>query len=245
MLQQLSTKNRKILAAAFVVILSIIGLIVYLAVSSGKNQFGNFVAIQQYDQKIQNLPSDMKDSVQSGLYNTLEVNGASADTLKNTKDAIIRELSDTQSLDESTQTYSGSFIVDVQSLKQSYRVKYLYSTGKKVVIVPDRSITISCLPTDQLIYGSFNCIDETSVQNGTTTADPILSKLPVSSLNYDISALSDNSGKVLSLSIKLNVSEVDYNTGIDEAIARYKSEALSWITSAGFDPAKYTINYTY
>lgn len=239
-----------ILKSKVVIIISIFIFIllfvfIYWAMESNKNQFGYGINIQGYDQKVPNLPKEMKDSTETRLYDTLKQNGASDEILKNTKDAKIRDKSENQNYSDTSKLYTGRFIVDIESLKQSYEITYLYSINKIVIAVPDRSVLINCLPNNQIIYGEFSCRDEITDQRIESMPDTVLKYLPRSTSHYEMRAATNSDMKVDYITIKLNLYESDYRTGVDTSIAKYKQEALDYLKSVGINPSDYKIEYSY
>lgn len=79
--------------------------------------------------------------------------------------------------------------------------------------------------------------------------DPILRYLPYEGVGYRINgeyrAIGDTSTLVINVTIVLSGS--DYNadgSANQKAVDQYKADALAYIKTSGFDPAKYTIEYT-
>ncbi len=82
----------------------------------------------------------------------------------------------------------------------------------------------------------------------TATADPILKYLPYGAPDYTINptfkTISGSRTLVLSISIILDGSDYKKDKpALDSIVSQKKQEALSYIHSIGFDPAKYTIQY--
>lgn len=77
--------------------------------------------------------------------------------------------------------------------------------------------------------------------------DPILAYLPASSLHYTITAMfgGDSSTKSsLVLDTKILLSNADAGTGENDTIKAYEQEATDYIKGLGFDPSKYTFQFT-
>lgn len=245
MFKNMSEKSKlnTIKISVVLIVIIFISLIVFALMFTNKNSYGNSVNINNFDQKVQNLPKDRKDSIAATLYNTLQINLSDKSKISSINDVVIREGSEKQDFDSTTKVYTGSFIVDVASVKQSYLVSYVYSQNPDDGNMTGYPVMITCLESSKLIYGEFDCKD--ILASETTGLDPILKYLPYDALDFEIKATRNEDGTVKNLHVTLLLSDADYNTGIDAAIATYKQEALEWIKSAGFDPAKYTINYTY
>jgi hypothetical protein len=209
--------------------------------NSDRNQFGNGIKIQNFDKKVKNLKKYQRDSIESKLYYTVK-NNSPKDAVLVISDAVVREDSESQGYNKTNKSYTGYFIVDMPSIKQSYQVNYFYSIEPKNIPGPGFDIEILCPLEQQKIYSNLNCIDDSI--NETTRIDPLLKYLPKESLAYEINADIENN-KITKLNIRLLLTEADYNTDVNEAINTYKSEALSFIKATGVDPNNYNIEFTY
>lgn len=244
MQQPISRKKAlAIVIGLFVGLIAVVSLMFFLT-QSNENQFGKFIRIQNYTQKVKNLPGEMRDSMESSLYNTVVKNVDSEDTASRVGDAIIRDGSESQDYTQQTTVYDGSFIVDMKSIKQSYRIQYIYSdsntreTGGSPVVV-------SCLPEDQLIYGPFNCVDLVSSQ--TTNTDSIMQYLPYENFSFKLSP-DATQGDELIIIATLDIPQSDLKGNAAskrEVVALYKGEVNDWFKSKGIDPTKYEIQYNY
>lgn len=242
MFDGLSDKQKKIvLITLCLFVLIIVFIVVYVINLSSRNQFGKGIKIQNFDSKVKNLPKIQRDSIESELYYIVKNNVAEGTEIK-VSDAVIRENSESQGFNAKNKSYTGYFIVDIPSIKQSYQVNYFYPTNEKLVPAPGYILTVTCPLEQQLLYGTFNCKDESSQQ--TSNIDPILKYLPKSTLNYEIKATVVDD-KVSKLNVRLILAESDYNTGVNNAINKYKAEALNFIKATGQDPNNYIIEYTY
>lgn len=234
-----------IIIVTAVVVIGLALLIGFLAQPKTKNQFGNIIRIQNYDQKVKNLSSDMRDAMESYLYNIVKRNDTSNFDATKVTDAYIRDSSDSQTHNDTNDVYSGNFIVDMASIKQSYQVQYSYSSNPNNVDTGGNPVVISCLPINQLKYGEFNCTDFVTQQSAPN--DALLQYLPYQS--YDFSITPDaTQGKKLVLNVTLTIPDMNLSgdlTSKQATIKTYKQEVTSWIIAKGADPTKYTINYNY
>lgn len=204
------------------------------------NKYGNEIGVNNYDKYISNLPTDRKDSINSTLYNITKNNLKSGNP--NINDATIRDKSVDYNYDKTTNVHSGSFIVDMPSIKQSYLISYEWSSDSNNGNLSGYTAAATCLPSDKLIYGDFGCKDDFTPKNN-TNRDPILGYLPYSTFNYSITANND-SGKIsLNVSIFLYLSDTR-DGGKDASISKYKSQVINWIKSKKLNPADYTIYYS-
>jgi hypothetical protein len=241
MLDKLS-KNQKIAILLTVAVL-FVSVIIYISIISSQNQYGNGVNINSLDSTVNNISKERKDSIKTTLYNTIKSNSITESEIKKISDAKIRKDSNLQNYDKNIKLYTGSFIVDIESIKQSYLVQYTYSPSSNSEDLGGNPTSVSCLEKSKLIYGDFGCKDIFTEQNGAD--DPILQYLPKSTLSYQVDAAVDSNNGIKSLEVNLQLSNADYKTGIDTAVAQYKKEVSDWILSLGLNPDGYTINYNY
>lgn len=244
MQQPMSRKKAALLIGGVLVLVMAVVSLIFFLMQSDENQFGKFIRIQNYGQKVKNLPSDMRDSMESYLYNVVTMNVDDSVNASKIKDAYIRDKSNTQELNRQTSVYDGKFIVDIESIKQSYLVQYSYSE-RNTIDVGGNPVVVSCLPEDQLIYGPFECTDLVSSQ--TTENDVLLQYLPYENFSFKI--LPDaTQGEDLVLVVTLDISQADLKGNAQskaQTVAMYKKQVTDWIKSKGADPSKYTFQYNY
>ena len=236
------------LAIIISVILGIILITVMIIVAlnrTNKNQFGEYITIQNYNQKVKNVSSGVKDAIQTSLYKIVKKNSADTFNVSTVGDATIRESSDSQKYDAPKLVYSGNFIVDIASIKQSYQVQYSYSSSN-TIDVGGNPVVLSCLSTDKLKYGDFNCKDAFS--NQVEHVDAIMQYLPYDNFDFKITPDATIPGQALTLVVQLRIPDTilrgDANSKI-AIIITYKKEVTDWIQSKSLDPSKFTIMYDY
>ena len=239
------TRKRILICAAIVV--GVILIIVLSIVLKGdpKNQFGNIIKIQNYSEKVKNLSPDMRDAMESYLYNIVEKNSNGTIDPSKVTDAYIRKDSDSQIHSQSINLYSGDFIIDIESIKQSYQTQYSYSDDAANTNVGGNPVVISCIPVEQLKYNDFGCTDFVTEQAGSN--DTILQYLPYENFSYRITPDETQTDKlVLNVSFTIPDSDLKGDLASKQAVlALYKKQVNDWIVSKGDDPEKYTFTYNY
>ncbi|MEV8358478.1 hypothetical protein [Microbacterium sp. NPDC076895] len=240
-------RKRIVIAGAVLLVLLFIGLVIWLWPRGEDNQYGEGVEIGGYSGQVNNLPSDYLDGFEAALLKMVRYNGISDAEASDIRDATIRDGSAKQTyLDGKGTGYSGSFIVDIASIKQSYEIQYEYAAPNTGVTTSGYPVLVNCLDTDQLIYGDFGCKNLYAAES--EDLDPLVSHLPYKNLTYQINADSTAGGDKLRLNVKLSIPDIDLSG--DEASRRqtitlYKAEVTKWISSQGVDPANYDIHYNY
>lgn len=238
-------RRRFILIGLVVLFVGVVILLIVLAMRPPTNQFGNLIRIQNYSQKVKNLSPDMRDAMESYLYNIVKKNSSPDFNASSVGDATIRDNSDSQNYDSQKDVYSGSFIIDMASIKQSYQTQYSYSSNKNNTNVGGNPVVISCLPKEQLKYGEFKCTDFVTSQSSAN--DVILQYLPYRSLSFNITP-DATQGDPLILDVELTIPQSELKGDLasrQATVASYIKQVSDWIVSKGDEPSNYRFVYNY
>jgi len=230
------TKKNIFIFSIFVVVLVVVAIV--FSFVSQENRFGKRIIIENFSSKIKNISSDSRYKLESILYETVKYNGNNPDK---TSGVVIREGSEKQSFENENKLYTGTFIIDIQSIKQSYRVNYRETQLADKTIEGGYALTIVCLDSKDLIFGDFKCKDIYSVDK--IDRDPILDRLPYETLNYSINPVYKDD--VLVLIVNISLSESEYRSGVEGVVSKYKNEVYQWIKSIGLNPENYQYQYNY
>lgn len=244
--QPISRRKAAIILIALLLGLALIITLLSIVIKSDENQFGKFIKIQNYSSKIKNLNGDMRDAMESYLYNVTVMN-IDAEKAGKVGDALIREGSDSQDYNSVTVTYSGSFIVDMQSIKQSYEVQYSYTKEKNNALYVDggNAVVVSCLEPSKLIYGEFDCKDIVSKQS--SKYDVLLQYLPYENFSFKLSP-DATQGEELVVVVTLDIPQIDLSSDAASkaaTISLYKNEVKKWFDSKGLNWNDYKLDYNY
>lgn len=227
-------------------LLLLIAVVVFLKVQeSQKNSFGDEIEITNLKDETSKSkePSEKMaiDYVQYALLGAVNMNVEKPIEDKQIKDAQIRSGTFNQTYSKEHNVYTVTFIVDIESLQQSYQASYQWAKDKKSKYSLDEwGSNVRCLPQSKLIYEDFKCKDMFTEMGG--EEESIIKHLPHSTLSYRIT-LGPSMPYVLNIVISTNAA--DERGDAKAAIEKYKNQANEWIRSVGFDPQDYTINYTY
>ena len=244
--------SRKKIAIAVAFILGLIALVIIIGLAVTQrdtNQFGKFIRIQNYGSVVENLSPAMRDAMESYLYTVVVMNVDSSIDASKINDAYIRENTDGQSYNPIETLYEGTFIIDIESIKQSYKADYQYlvdTNDSGSTVLGGNPVSITCLQENLLIYGTFNCKDLISEQRG--EFDEIMQHLPYQNFSMKITPDTvKNEGK-LTLHVEMTIPVRDL-TGPEssrrEVVAMYKKQVTDWITEKGGTPSEYIIEYNY
>lgn len=236
--------NRKtiIIAVSFGFILLVLVMLGFYFNSLREASNDGKISITNFNQYVKNIPSSERTELEKMLYNTVSLNGIEEEKIKSVDDATIRQGTYTQDLE--SDIYETSFIVDIASLKQSYRIKNLYSNlDPEQSGLFDYTRLVLCVEKSELVYGEFKCTDRIAQERGLEQSDPILEFLPVSTLDYTLRQ--DMSSKELKLIADISLSEVDYKMGEEAAVNEYKNRLRAWFESKNLNIDDYSITYNY
>lgn len=232
-----------VIFSAIVVVLIIIAIVMQL---SPKNVYGDGLRIQNFDQKVKNVSTIMRSGVEATLYNVVKKNVPNDTDLLKVDDAYIRDDSNKQNYDKPSDIYTGNFIVDIESIKQSYYVQYTYVEDEDSAEGLTTRVVISCVEDKDLKYGAFKCAD--FVKEQASENDSIIQYLPFSNFSFRIAADTTAGDDNLILIVELRIPQSDLRGDLasDQAtVALYKNEVAIWLKSKNFDPADYTFKYDY
>lgn len=241
--------NRIIKRRIIVVVAVVVAVlaVVLIAIFSGSKSYdyGPELKIQNYKQLIKDMPKERRSFINSELYNAVSLYTDASD-LENVRDAKIREDSVTRMYDESIDTTHGTFIVDIESLRQSYSVFFFWSLDPNVNAFPNAPI-ITCLEDKDVIYEDFDCKVASEGEKMNQIYQKELEKdffyeafLPRSGDGYYVSRELDDDGDSY-----LAVSLVSETCASDKLSEKNKANMVQWMSDKGYDFQDYDIRYTY
>ena len=155
-----SIKNPILLFSIFTGLIILI-VIVAVLINHWNDSHDNQITITNLNDYVNNIPSDTRAEIYNAVFRAAQSNsaGKTSETLS-IADAQIREGSAINSFNPSTSLYSGNFIVDIPSLKQSYRIYYEWipKNVNSNLILGDYTTSVDCLHPDEYIYDFYPCI---------------------------------------------------------------------------------------
>lgn len=237
-------KHLFIFVSVIVAFVAVLILVLVMFFNEQKANRSESIVISNFNKYIKNIPKSERVAIEKSLYTTVIGNVEKPDpkSINSIDDAFIRDGSYSQ--DYKDKVYSTAFIVDIASIKQSYRVTNLYSPiGKEEAELYDYTILVLCLGKGELKFGEFKCQDRITQENGFEEYDPIIGLIPYSTLNYTINR--NFKSEKLQLLVKLYLSEVDRRMGVQESIDYYKEQIKAWFESNKLNIEDYDIVYEY
>lgn len=142
-----------ILVGVVVVVISILGISGFFH----KNPYGPETKIDNYRSYIKKSPQDTQDATFTALYNAIKINVSDPEAIPS-NGAKIRDGSFTSTVEEDNTIHFDTFIVDIDSIQQSYYAQITWSNNKEADL-GGYPILFTCPTAEQLIYQEFDCID--------------------------------------------------------------------------------------
>jgi hypothetical protein len=236
-------KNRIWIVAMISAMLIIIVILIIVLIPKQAAEPEQVIKINELDKTVKNLPNSELASIESMLRSIVELN-IDENSSFDIKDAKVRDGSYNQTVDDDI--IVSTFIVDIESLRQSYKVYDYYSSkNNEEIEKSDYNIQVSCLSKKDLIYGEFKCKDRSTIENNLSEVDQLSFLLPHRTENYEVSLNGYDLDHKGNLSVVVYVSKdlVTNKSAIDEVVQREIEAIREWIRSEGADPANYNISY--
>ncbi len=215
-----------------------------------KNPYGDELIVANLGKYTSGKPVD-KNSVlqmQHNLFVTANLNNQKRLKNNSVKDIFIREGTFSQIHDTQKDLHSVHFIVDSNTLKQSYRVAYQWvSNQKNIKNLKEYGSGVTCTSLDLLVYENFDCVDDRILETGKENYDPVAKILPYHVYSkYEITgytkSLADDKRTVL----HINVYIPRWMDSPDEQLlSTYKKEITGWLVSKKLDPNNYLFDFIY
>lgn len=125
------------------------------------------IKIDKLSELADNLPDARIKLIEENLFETITLN-VSGEAKNNVSDAVVRESSFKQTLEDSNKQITfTTFLVDIPSLKQSYRVNDYHSPlPAEMSGLRDYATLVLCPERSELIYDAFTCTDRIKQEQG-------------------------------------------------------------------------------
>ena len=220
-----------IIIGGFVFMVIVVAIIAFML---RKNPYGPQIKIENFNKYYSNIPTNTRDAIYNALYNIADMNNPSAN-LTNFK-ANIRDGSATETYNQITDIYSGTFLIDISELNQTYKFQVFWSPNpQNPNLESGYPIVASCPNKSELIDPGFVCIDGIS---GSPYDDPAFAVLPIT-----VSSMSHNYSEYTSYELKAELNDESVVIIINDITGNNYNTALAKLRSLGLNPDDYTIEY--
>lgn len=219
-----------ILTAVIIIIISVVHII--------KNFTAHLTVIDNLPQYATKMVESARDGIYENLYDVIDENLA-GDRKVPKKGALIRDGSYEQELPEGSENiYFSTFIVDIESIRQSYHIQ-LYWPDIKNIGQYESNLMITCVEGDDAIYEDFDCKNPAPMFPGEAQARRIDAYLPY--IKYDA-----NGSPLYQVVLYNGWIMISLQTCGDEKLtAQYRKEVDDWLRNTHIDLERYKdkINY--
>ena len=236
---------KKIAAIATIGLAILISVSIIIKIITANNQK---VIIQNLTSCSENISAPAKNLLFTQLYPYInQQNQLSNTPTASTYYATFRDNScqTTEFKDQAGASYQTTAIIDLESLKYSYKITYYWTKSTNAPKDVDlASVSLYCLTDKELIYGPFDCQSLPGIQ---IESDPILSILPYFGDGFTVTpTLSTTSNSGYGINILYNPSTSIYLSGETE---KFQTEAddniINYLTSHGIIIEDYTLTRRY
>ncbi len=242
-------ENQKKLQKAITI--SIVGFIVLIVVSVAiyelflqRNPYGRQIKIDNLSSYYPDIPEERRDSIFATLFRVVSENTNQDEKIPK-RGALVRKGTNHFTFDEKTGVTYIDFIVDIESLQQSYNVQYEWADNvENEINLSGYQGLVTCIKDPELIiYKDFKCKDMFTDDKYSDFVKkyPIIQDLPVIVDYY-----SNNYADYTHYTITYNATQEDYSDFsliINDYTGNNYNVALDKIRELGFDPNDYKIIY--
>ena len=227
----------------FFIVTALFAVIIVLVMNANHIEVEPSLTINNFQEVLPNMPKNSRTIVEQKLY--AQVKKSLKDNEKMpTSGALIRKES-LYSFDVGGTLFSGDFIVDIDSVHQSYIIKYFYGgLDGEGEIESSAAVEFYCLTSqDKELYQDFECRKNNLALTDFTHDTPIVYLLPknFSNQRYSLSyAPSTTSSSGYAVVIEFDPPEAVYLSGNLEDFVDEKMILIrSWLKENNMDPDDY------
>ena len=230
------TREQKIMivfVVQFVLIIAIVAILNFVLTSEKKHVFeetkdnGNVSVLKD-------VPSELKDSFEKQLWEL--VSEDENNSMANNLDYVVRE--GTYEFKSDNRAYSATFLVDLESARQTYDVSISWSDEKSKHDLPSE-IVINCPPLDQMLYSDTVC---RGMYNNTYSLDLYLPHADYSEKNNNEGDAEDDDLNIPNYIIHGNEQSKTINIEVSVCdIEGFQQKAMDYLQTIPIDLSGYTI----
>jgi hypothetical protein len=211
-------------------LLTISGIVIFLLACVSIYVFvdnrSESITVNNYNTYVKDLPLEHRSSINNALYLAVKLNLVDGEKIIKSP-ASIRKDTITNAYDEDRDVHSGSFIVDLKEIRQSYEVTYDWSEDKNNPNISGYPTTVKCLSNDEaILYKDFICKDGSE-----SSGLPLENQLPYTDINGPF--------KIIYMYKQDNTDVI----GVTNSTPNGRKKAIEWLKSKNIDPSSIIINY--
>lgn len=202
-----------------------------------ENPLGDTIFVEDLSRALPELDRSQINFINTSIFAVAQLNYPTV--ISGTR-AVVREGTSIYEFRQATRIHTINFIVDIESIGQSYNVYFDWSTEADNQFVSPYGVVVTCLPPEQLIFGEFECTDFMYKETG--GQDPAMLYLPYSQDNWRVFASLNDNGTLRSIVVFVRLDNFDYNQGVQESLFAHENAALDYLRQR-IDITKYKIEF--
>lgn len=156
--------RQNIVTVSIFAVLQIFIIVIVIAlvnITSSSKYSPPSIEVSGLSQKLEDVPRNSIDVIQSAVYDAVENNGGTLFGVKKSGDAEIRTGTLINTYFEDINMHYINFVVDVPSIEQSYQVFHEWSDdATNMYFMTNMATMVMCPVESQVIYPNFDCQDE-------------------------------------------------------------------------------------
>ena len=200
------------------------------------------ISVVNINDYAKNMPESKKEEIAETIYRAAETNSDFDVVTLSTATATIRDKTFSETYNQYNYVYSGEFVVDIESIKQTYHIYYDWSNDKDSaqLIAASYGSSANCPTRDEMIYDFYICQNPYSDEKY-SIYDHLSMLLPYSSttksgVDYSVSAVDYYYGSAEPF-VRVIVNTCDKESRLEEGVSAFKD----YLSSYGLDPKAYNI----
>ena len=200
------------------------------------------ISITNIDQYVKKMPESKKQEIYGTIFRAAETNSNYNEVTLSTATATIRDKTFSETYDSYNKVYSGNFIVDIESIKQTYHIYYDWTPNKDTeqVVISSYGTTANCPTKNEMIYDFYKCKNP-YVDEKNSAYEYLTMLLPYSSELSDGTAYSISSIEYYYGSgepfVRVSVDACGNNKKLEEGVKAFKD----YLKSYDLNPEDYKI----
>lgn len=156
-IEKIRKKPKTYLLVFISIIIIITAIIVFFIIHNQLHD--QKISIENIDKYVKNMPDSKKQEIYGTIYMAAQTNSDLDEVTLSTATAVIREKTFSETYNKYDKVYSGDFVVDIDSIKQTYHIYYDWSPNKtsEQLIAGSYGTSANCPTKNEMIYDFYKC----------------------------------------------------------------------------------------
>ena len=137
----------------------IIGIAIIIFIVFYNQTHDHKISVTNINDYIKNMPDSKKQEIYETIYFAAKTNSDKDERTLSIATATIREKTFSETYNQYDKIYSGDFIVDIESIKQTYHIYYDWSPDKESeqLIAASYGVSANCPTKTEAVYDFYKC----------------------------------------------------------------------------------------